>query len=113
MPCIAKDVCARLFFWPGEIIYLLSRPINLNSLKISACCLLHLPLQNEQEKEYCNYQNNKLKPLTRDMDVWRSDPFGFLQNSKATPIGLDWSKFLRFVADGNIKANGVRTSVMG
>src|SRR5579872_1935115 len=92
---IADDGCARPFCWQEEIICFLSRPISLNFLKICACCLPHLLLQHEQGQGSCDYQNNTLRPLTRDMDVWRSDPFGSLRNSKAIPTGLAWIKSSR------------------
>src|SRR5262249_9802848 len=85
---------------------------SLNFLKISACFLPNFPLQKEQAREYCDYRNNRLEPTTRGMGVWRSEAFGSLPSSKATPTGLVWNKSLRSVVDGNPKGNGMRMSGM-
>jgi hypothetical protein len=106
-----RCLCAALRLAGGDYLFLVkgNQPQLLEDLRV-----LFAPLAppTRAGKASCTCLSNRHKPRRKRMGVWRSVVFGSRPNSRATRIGLAWSKSLRSVGAGNTRGNGMKPCAM-
>lgn len=83
-----RRLCSALRQAGGDYLFLVRVKPAATAGRSARARVLHSHQQNEPVRESCAYLSNTLKRQRRPTDVWTSEAFGCLLNSRATPIGL-------------------------